>query len=767
MQIAVIDKQPSKTNYKQYFQFDFDHYHLSSVRVEKLLKKDVDTDFDPTGYDFVILVGSEALKYYTGRTAIGEKAGHILDEKFIPIMNPAILAFKPEMRPPFEEALKKLHRNISGDLVVKSHGEFVGIIDEEEAFEYLTKIRESEEATVALDTETSGLYARNCYVLGISISNGIRSGAYISCDAMNESNTELLQEIIDNKTIVFHNAKFDMQMLSYHFGFKFDPTHTHDTLIMHYMLDESVGSHGLKDLALKYTDYGDYDRDLESFKEEYCKRHKVLKENFTYDLIPFEIIYRYAAIDTAVTFELYKLFRKYLYADNSATIRGAYEKIMIPATFFLAEMEGNGIPFDKERLEYANKILSEDINNAKQYLYGLKEVQEFQRLQGAEFNPNSPTQLRKLLFDFIGLKSPGKKTGTGQLSTDAEVLEELESSHPVVKHLMTIRQLSKIKNTYIDALLPAVDMDGKVRTNFNTTSTTSGRLSSSGKFNAQQLPRDNPVVKGSIKAPAGYKIVSQDLVTAEMYVAAVLSKDKDLQEVFISGKDFHSSIAKKVFKLDCLVEELKKLYKIERQAAKAISFGILYGSGPEKVAATVNKEGGDFSYEEAVETIDDYFKAFPKLKAWLNSSQNFIKQNGYIYSVFGRKRRLKNVFSPDKGIAGHEVRSGINFLVQSVASDINLLAAIDMNREIKRHGLDAEIIMLVHDSIVAIVKEDQVDKYCALLKQCTQKDRGVSIPNCPIGVDQEIGDDYSFGKWEEKHGENFKEYQVSRLSNIQ
>jgi DNA polymerase I-like protein with 3'-5' exonuclease and polymerase domains len=307
-------------------------------------------------------------------------------------------------------------------------------------------------------------------------------------------------------------------------------------------------------------------------------------------------------------------------------------------------------------------------------------------------------------------------------------------------------------------------MDGRIRTNFNTTSTSSGRLSSSGKFNAQQLPRDNPVVKGSIKAPPGYKIVSQDLVTAEMYVAAVLSGDTNLQDVFIKGKDFHSSIAQKVFKLDCLVEDLKKLFKIERQAAKAISFGILYGSGPDKVASTVNKEGGNFTVEEAVETIDDYFKAFPKLRKWLNSCQSYIKEHGYIYSALGRKRRLKNVFSPDKGIAGHEVRSGINFLVQSVASDINLLAAIDMNRELKKSLLDAKIIMLVHDSIVAVVKEEHVEKFCELLKKCTQKDRGVSIRNCPIGVDQEIGDDYSFGKWEEKHAENFKQYQISRLS---
>lgn len=181
------------------------------------------------------------------------------------------------------------------------------------------------------------------------------------------------------------------------------------------------------------------------------------------------------------------------------------------------------------------------------------------------------------------------------------------------------------------------------------------------------------------------------------------------------------------------------------------SFGVLYGSGPAKVVESVNKGGGDGTYtiEDARSDIKAYFTRFSKLKRWLDSRKDFIAANGYTYSFFGRKRRLPNVFSSDKGIAAHEVRSGINMEVQSLASDMNLLGAIDTANEVKRKGLDASIFMLVHDSIVALVKEEQVDEYCEILKRNTQKDRGCSIPLFPIGVDQDIGDDYSFDKFDQ------------------
>ena len=300
---------------------------------------------------------------------------------------------------------------------------------------------------------------------------------------------------------------------------------------------------------------------------------------------------------------------------------------------------------------------------------------------------------RNQFDDDAWLNPTGKKTGTGAHSTDAEVLGELAEQSHIPKLILEIRQKSKIKNTYLDKILPQLDRDSRLRTGFNLHGTTSGRLSSSGKLNMQQLPRDNPIVKGCIKAAPGNKIVAMDLTTAEVYVAAVLAKDKALMDVFRSGGNFHSAIAHKVFKLPCEVGEVAELYSMQRQAAKAVTFGIMYGAGANKISEQVTKDSGTyFSRQEAQEVIDDYFKEFHKLKSWIEDNQKYIQQNGFIYSYFGRKRRLPNVASTDKGIQSHSVRSGLNFLVQSAASDINLLGAIDMNAWFKANNKKARIL---------------------------------------------------------------------------
>ena len=745
--IALIDKAPNRTRYNDYFQFEFDHYHMSSVPITKLLKKDVDLKVDLDPYDLVILVGAEAAKEYAKVTSVTNYAGQLVADKFVPISNPAMLAFKPEGKPDFQRAVDKLHKYVDGTVKKMAEGDFKGIDSTEEAKRFLQEVLDNAQGYVALDTETTGLYPRDGYVLGVSVSYKSKHGRYILTDCMDEDCLYLLQQICNQFHIIFHNMKFDYKMLSYHLQLEFNRSKVHDTMVMHYVLDET-DSHGLKQLALKYTDYGDYDSELDEFKKSYCSQNGILQDDFTYDLIPFNTISRYASIDTAVTYDLFMKF--WPIVQNNDKLRYVYETILIPGTLFLMDMEEVGIPISQERMAAANLYLDEEIAKAKEVVYGFEAVKKFEQDTGKIFNPNSVMQLRVVLFDYLGLNPTGKKTATGAISTDAEVLEQLSEEHPLPAAILKVRQLGKIQNTYISKILPELDRDGRIRTNFNLIFTTSGRLSSSGKFNAQQIPRDNPIIKGCIKAPAGYKIVSQDLTTAEMYYAAVLSGDKNLQEVFSSGGDFHSTIAKMVFNLSCKVEDVKKVYPAMRQSAKAISFGILYGSGANKVSQTVSKATGEsYPVEQARDDIKQYFTKFKKLKNWLDTRKTFIEQNGYTYSFFGRKRRLPNVFSSDKGIAAHEVRSGINAEVQSLASDVNLLGAMGTANEVITAGIDAKIFMLVHDSIVALVKEEQVEQYCEILKRNTQHDWGCSILNHPIGVDQDIGNDYSFGSWEE------------------
>lgn len=572
MKIAVIDKNPSRNDYSKYFNFEFELFHMSSVPITKLLKRDVDLEFDPTDLDLIILVGSEAAKEYAKITSITNMAGQVVNEKYICISNPAMLYFKPEGKPDFDRAVDKIHKFVSGESgSAKSKGHYIGIINTAIAYLFLKEVYANASGYVTMDTETTCLYPRDGYVLGISISYKDKHGAYISTDCLDDSCMLLLQAIITKYHVVFHNMKFDIKMIEYHTELRFDRSRVHDTMLMHYVLNENE-SHSLKFLALKYTDYGDYDSALDEYKKSYCAANSILQDDFTYDLIPFDIICTYAATDTAVTYTLFHKFWPLVQAN--AKLLSVYNRLLVPGTLFLMDMEEVGIPINKERMLLAEGYLDREIEAAKEDLYKYPEIQKFEEDENIIFNPNSVLQLRKVLFDYVGLEHTGKKTATGALSTDAEVLKELSEQHPIPAAILKVRQLGKIKNTYISKILPELDLDGRIRTNFNLIFTTSGRLSSSGKFNAQQIPRDNPIIKGCISAYPGYKIVSQDLQTAEMFYAAVLSGDKNLQDVFKTGGDFHSTIAKMVFDLPCAVEDVKRLYGSMRQSAKAISFGI-------------------------------------------------------------------------------------------------------------------------------------------------------------------------------------------------
>lgn len=792
MKIALVDKCPSNTNYSKHFGIpDLAVFHMTDASVKKVYKKDItigtpQNPFNPHDYDFVILVGADPFKHFTKRTGISDYTGKLVEDQgyagWIPSISPAQLHFKPEMRPVFEETVNNIDKIITGKLTAPKPGNYRPIVDEQDAFDYvnmLVTMTNPATTPLAFDSETSGLYARNCYVLGLSISHEEYQGVYIDADVISERVTHKIQVLFDQKDrpIVFHNLKFDQHMYTYHFGLSYekayDEKRLHDTMLIHYILDERKGTHGLKQLAMNYTDMGDYDFELDKFKEDYCKKHKIKKADFTYDLIPFDIMWPYASKDTDATLRIFNKFYPKIVANPQ--FLSLYQTIIMPGCRFLQRVEDRGVPINVQRLNLAHQLLTDKLNEYVRKLYEFEEVKTLEREQGSRFNPNSVVQLRVLLFDILGLTPTGKLTEAGAISTDAESLMEIAEQHPIANILLQIRKTTKLISTYVEKVLQSIDSDGRIRTGFHLHTTTSGRLSSSGKMNLQQLPRDESIIKGCIYAPPGYKVVAYDLTTAEIYYAAVLSGDKNMQQVFINMTrdpdtypDFHATIAHMVFKLPCEPREVKKLFPALRQAAKAISFGILYGSGPAKVAEAVNealleqsaKTGEPFepcTPAKANEYIADYFNKFTELKRWIDRSHDQIKQFGFIYSHYGRKRRLLNINSEDRGIASGEVRSGFNAIIQGASSDSLLLGAIHADLEIERLGLlkEMQIIMLVHDSVVAIVREDLIDQYSEILIRNIQEDRGLSIKGCPIGVgmDSEEGGsvDYSCGKLRSQH----------------
>jgi len=749
--VALVETKPSRSNFKELFDgsFAFDTYHLcSDASVKKVLKRDCDIDIDTDQYDWVILVGSDALKYFTKINSVTEYSGKKVEGKFLPVINPGMLKFKPEAKKTWESSKDNIIKYISGELedTVIDDNIARGIQDTDEAKAWVRQA--AQHPVIALDSETTGLYPRDGHVLGISMSYNGDDGVYIDTECFDDELESMLADLFKSSKVVFHNAKFDIAFFEYHFGWVFPDFE--DTMLLHYLIDENPGGHGLKPLSLKYTIYGDYEKPMYDWMDQYRKEHGILKGDFQWSSIPFDIMKTYAAMDAVCTFTLYQKFKK---IKENHKLLSVYDNILIPGTRFLIDVQNNGVPFDAKRLRIAQELMQDDIDSAVEELYKVNAIKLFEKAQGKEFNPNSTVQLRSLLYDYIGLQPVMKKTGTGAWSTDAEVLQILGQEHEVPNHILNIRQKSKIKNTYLDKIIPQLDRDSHLRTGFNLHSTTSGRLSSSGKLNMQQLPRDNPIVKGCIKASEGNKIVAMDLTTAEVYVAAILAKDTALMDVFKSGGNFHSSIAKTVFKLTCPVEDIADMYTTQRQAAKAVTFGIMYGAGPKKISEQVTKDSGTvFTVGEAKDVIEDYFKTFHKLDKWIKENQKFIQANGFIYSFFGRKRRLPNVQSADPQIQSHSIRSGLNFLVQSAASDINLLGAIDMNQHIKTHSMKAKIFALVHDSILAEVADEDVDNYVSSLRKYIQMDRGLSIPGAPVGCDFEIGEDYSMGKFKKIYG---------------
>ena len=724
-EICIVEKYPTTYDYKEIFDFSFIKKSLTSSRKDKVLKKDITLDFNELeAFNKVILVGAEPCKFIGKVNSVTEHQGTLVDNKYIPMLNPMAVRMKPSLEPMFNKSLIDIAYIVENGVGASSKElDIKGLQSEAEITTYLEKLLNLAKGgmltKIAMDTETSALYPRDGYVLGISISHKEGQGVYLDFMYITEDHVDMIQELANIVTVIFHNKKFDHKFLRYHFGLEFP--NWEDSMLEHYTLDESEGSHGLKTLAMQHTDLGDYDKELDTYKRSFCKKHGVLLKDFTYDLIPFDVIAKYAGIDTAATLELHNKF--YPNISKNPKLMKMYKQLLKRGTDFLIEVEENGIPINIELTKQFIDDINNEIADLTKTLYSFEEVKRVELEKGSPFNVNSTAHKAYLFFTVLGLPVH-HLTSTGNPSTDAETIEALSKLSELPKLINDIMKLKKVKSTYLEKYVVGIDRDGRLRTGFNLHTTTSGRLSSSGKLNAQQLPRKDKRPKRVIQAREGYKIVSGDLSTAEMWVAAVLSGDKALQKIFIDKVDYHGAMAVNKFNLSCHPNEVATLYPDKRQDAKTISFEILY----------------KLNYNEPA------LENFPTLKRWLKKMEKEIKTNGYLYSHFGRKRRLQDVFSPNKKESQHQVRSGINFLVQSTSSDINLLAGIDMQDWIVKNGYEEEMVIfgLVHDSILAEVKEEVVDIYIKKLKEFMQKNRaGLMIPGTPISVDFEVGDNYA------------------------
>ena len=366
--VAIIESKMSRTSWADRFDgaFEFDRYALcSDSSKKKILKADVDIEIDTDSYEWVILVGSECLKSFTSANSITEYSGKCIDDKFLPVINPAMLSFKPEAKPMWDKSKENILNYISGNLTVKkvSNDQARGIDDEAEAREFLQEALDHPNKFIALDSETTGLYPRDGYMLGFSMSYKKDVGAYILTDVITPDIEEIMQKIFDTKIVVFHNAKFDLAFFEYHFNFKFPKFE--DTMLLHYCLDEVPGGHGLKQLAMEHTDYGDYEKPMHEWIDNYKRQHRILKADFQWGSIPFEIMKTYAAMDAVVTLLVFE--KLYPAVKKNAKLFSVYENILIPGCRFLTDIQDNGVPFDKLRLLKGRDLVQEHTQQMPKY----------------------------------------------------------------------------------------------------------------------------------------------------------------------------------------------------------------------------------------------------------------------------------------------------------------------------------------------------------------------------------------------------------------
>ncbi len=400
------------------------------------------------------------------------------------------------------------------------------------------------------------------------------------------------------------------------------------------------------------------------------------------------------------------------------------ERFEMPLIPILAKMEETGIMVD---VKYFKK-LAEELRKEKAKL-----EKKMHELAGEEFNPLSPKQLGHILFDVLEISTKGIKRGKTGISTAATELEKLHGLHPIIEMIEDYRELSKLLSTYVEAIPELADADGRVHTSFNQAVTATGRLSSSDP-NMQNIPirteLGRRVRKGFI-AKKGYILLACDYSQIELRIAAALSKDKAMLEAFEKGEDIHTATAAKIWDL-----KPEDVTKDQRRVAKAINFGLLFGQGPQGLSRTA-----DISYAEAKDFIDRYFVAFSGIREFMDTAKALASAQGYVETLFGRKRPLPEINSPLQMVRAQAERMAINMPVQGTEADLIKLAMIDVAKELPKVSKDARLLLQVHDELVLEVPEKDVKKVAKVVVETMQN---VEKIGCPIVVDAKAGKN-----WEE------------------
>jgi len=596
------------------------------------------------------------------------------------------------------------------------------IVGDQAIEDFIKKIIAKKE--ICIDTETTGIDANNVQLVGLSFSNTTHTGYYLPVandgDGADGAKhiLEKLKPLFEDETITWigQNLKYDFLVLKW-YGILLKGK-TFDTMLAHYVI-EPEGRRSMDILSEQFLGYAPVS--IENLIGKKGKNQGTMRD------VPLDQITEYAAEDADITYQLKECFEPLL---AKREVKRVFEEVENPLMQVLVDMEFEGVKVDEQFLNEYSKVLEADIK--------ISEERVFEQA-GVRFNLASPKQLGEVLFDILKIDPKAKKTKTGQYATGEDVLAKLAAKHKIVDDILNFRELSKLKSTYVDALPAIVNpKTGRIHTSYAQAVAVTGRLSSTNP-NLQNIPirseRGREVRKAFIPRDPARILVSADYSQIELRVVAAISGDPNMCDAFKQGKDIHTATAAKVYGI-----AEADVTKEQRYKAKSVNFGIIYGQGAFGLAENLG-----ISRTEAKEIIDNYKKEFPNIQLYMDQQINKAKEQGFVETLMGRKRWLRDINSSNFTVRGFAERNAINSPIQGSAADMIKLAMIKIHREMKKQHWESKMILQVHDELVFDAVESELPALKELILSCMTT--AMELPN-GVPVEAEIGQ----GKnWLEAH----------------
>ena len=588
---------------------------------------------------------------------------------------------------------------------------FYQYIDSQIAMRQLIE-RLNDQSKVCFDTETTSLNTFEAELVGIAFSWQKGKGYYVPFPEDQEvtrQRLELFRGFFENENIekIGQNLKYDYKILA-RYGIELKGKFF-DTMLAHYLINPDM-RHNMDVLAETYLNYSP--KPIEELIGKKGKKQKSMRS------LSIEEQTEYAVEDADITYQLREFFISDLKKANNEKL---FDELEVPLLDVLAKMELNGIDIDEKALENLSSKLSDDIDRLE------KKVHE---AAGEEFNIGSPKQLGDILFGKLALAKKPKKTKSGQYSTGEDVLAEYAQKHQIVADVLEWRHLSKLKNTYVDALPKQIQPStGKIHTEFMQTVAATGRLSSNNP-NLQNIPirteRGREIRKAFIPSDDEHVLMAADYSQIELRVIASLSEEDNMIQAFQDGKDIHASTASQVFDV-----ALNEVSREQRSNAKTINFGIIYG-----VSAYGLSQQTSLTRQESKELIDTYYATYPKLSQYIEDQVAFAREHGYVKTVLDRRRYLKDINARNFVVRSSAERNAVNAPVQGSAADIIKIAMIAVQQELEKQDFKSKLLLQIHDELIFDVPKNEEE---ALRKMVHEKMSQAYELKVPLDVDIGVG----------------------------